>query len=73
MLYPVLFRESLHFLVEEEVDGQSVAGTVSEDSAEDFAVLVVHLLRHVQQYGVVDLLNVDPSHRKRVLTPHGKD
>lgn len=50
-----------------------MAGTVSEDSAEDFAVLVVHLLRHVQQYCVVDLLNVDPSDRKRVLTPHGKD
>lgn len=58
--YPVLFRESLHFFVEEEVDGQSVAGSVGEDSAENLTVLVVHLLRHMQQHRVVDFLDVDP-------------
>lgn len=58
--HPVLFRESLHFLVEEEVDGQSVASAVGEDGAQDLAVLVGHFLRHVQQHRVVDFLNVDP-------------
>lgn len=59
-LYPILFRKSLHFLVEEEVDSQCVAGAVGEDGAENLTVLVVHLLRHMQQHCVVDFLNVNP-------------
>lgn len=45
--YPVLFGKSLHFLVQEEVDSQSVAGAVGEDSTENLTVLVVHFLRHM--------------------------
>lgn len=62
--YPVFFGESLHFLVEEEVDGQGVAGAVGEDGTENLTVLVVHLLRHMQQNRLVDFLDVDPFHRK---------
>lgn len=58
--HPVLFGESLHFLVEEEVDGQSVTCTIGKDGAENLAVLVVHFLRHVHQHRVVDFLDVDP-------------
>lgn len=58
--YPVFFGESLHFLVEEEVDSQSVAGAIGEDGAQNFTVLVAHLLRHMQQHCVVDFFNVDP-------------
>ncbi len=58
--YPVLFRKSLHFLVKQEVDGQRVAGSVGEDGAKHLAVLVAHLLRHMQQHRVVDFLDVDP-------------
>lgn len=58
--YPVLFGESFHFLVEEEVDSQSVAGAVGEDGAQHLTVLVAHLLCHMEQHGVVDFLNVDP-------------
>lgn len=62
--YPVFFGKSLHFLVEEEVHSQSVTGAVGEDGAENLAVLVVHLLRHVHQHCLVDFLDVDPEQKK---------
>lgn len=57
--YPVLFWESLHFVIEEEVHSQRVASFVSEHRTQHLTVFVAHFLCHVEQNRMVDLLNVD--------------
>ena len=59
--HPVLLGESFHLVVEQEVDGECVAGAVGEDGAQHLTVLVAHPLGHVEQHCVVDLLDVDPT------------
>lgn len=59
--YPVLFGKPLHLIVEQEVDGERVAGTVGEHCTQDLAVLVVHILSHVQQHHLVNLLDMNPE------------
>lgn len=59
LLLPILFGESLNFLVEKMVNSQSMAGTVGEDSTQHFTVLVPHLLRHMKQDGLVDFFDVN--------------
>lgn len=64
--HSVFFGQSFHFLVKEEVDGESVAGFVSEHSTKDFTVLVAHSLSHMKKYRVVDLLNMDPAQERSI-------
>lgn len=61
--HPVFFGKSLHFLVEQKVNSQGVAGTVGQHGAQNLTVLVAHFLRHVQQHRVVNFLDVYPETR----------
>lgn len=70
--HPVLLGESFHFFVKEEVDGKSVASSVSEHSAKDFAVLVTHSFGHMQKNRVVDLFNMNPVQGSRMMLYIGK-
>ncbi len=65
--YPVLFWDSLHLVVEEEVHSQRVASFVSEHRAQNLTVFVAHFLCHVEQNRVVDLLNVDPESYNKIF------
>lgn len=66
--YPVLFRKPFHLVVEQKVDSERVAGTVGEHRAQDLAVLVTHVLSHMEQYHLINLLNMDPEGQGAKMT-----
>lgn len=59
--HPEAGQVALQLLVEQEVDGQRVAGPVGEHGVDDIAVLVAQLLSHVQQDALAQVLQVDPA------------
>lgn len=63
--HPEAGQVALQLLVEQEVDGQRVAGPVGEHGVDDIAVLVAQLLRHVQQDALAQVLQVDPAQGQR--------
>lgn len=59
--HPEAGQVALQLLVEQEVDGQCVAGPVGQHSVDDIAVLVAQLLGHVQQHALAEVLQVNPA------------
>lgn len=59
--HPEAGQVALQLLVEQEVDGQRVAGSVGEHRVDDITVLVAQLLSHVQQDALAQVLQVNPA------------